>query len=123
MTFTGKYASLHTMELFKKLNLTYVIVALIIGGAIFGYGYLNYLNKQNQLAQEQAKQILETSEKLAKEEALDNCINTAYKDYSNTWNLRVKNSGSTDGTLFRYQYEDIEETRAKAEELCVKKYK
>lgn len=76
----------------KQLNVTYIIIALIIGGAIIGFGYLNYMTGEKnremeqlkldhaQQAQQQAKDQ-EQSKTLSNQKSLRTCLQNAQSEF------------------------------------------
>jgi len=72
-----------------------IIISLIIGASIFGYGYLNYKYKKEALDQETqselSKQVLDIVEEDSQQKQLQNCLDDvssrASKAFENNKNL------------------------------------
>ncbi len=93
-----------------------IIIALIIGLAILGYGFLNYQTKSLQERNEVAKDTLYRSLLLA-------CRENVYEAYTKDWNnaceLKGKeNSCSLPGRAAEY----LNEQKADQETNCIKMY-
>ena len=91
-------------KVLNGINKTAILVALILGLSVVGYGYLNisYKNKvfeteqaekvRERLAEEAEKIELEEEEQLEKT-ARERCFQTVSKQHQETWNLNCKNRG------------------------------
>ena len=107
----------------QDMSKTYIIIAIIIGVAILGYGFMNYSAKMKVLeADKQAKQdkILEES---SKELKLKMCNIDANDDYVSDWNSQCKAFGKKDNcTLPQYSADNVEGRKEKALDNCIKLY-
>lgn len=75
----------------KVSNFTLILISLIIGGSIFGYGYLGYLSKENDRKAESldkaAQEQKEEDEKNQKRRSLTLCMTRAELDFQETFEL------------------------------------
>ncbi|HEX8931568.1 MAG TPA: hypothetical protein VF810_00255 [Patescibacteria group bacterium] len=87
-----------------QLNVTYIIIASILGLAILGYGFLNYLSAEKnrqlemtklQQAQNQASQKQEAvqQQQTSQKQALNTCLLDAETNYSDNWFTECKSEG------------------------------
>lgn len=114
-----------------KLNLNYIIVAVMLGLAIFGYGFMTYKTKQNELQLRRDELKLkedvvaqETKEKLSKARLYVACESEANSNSSAVWDSACKDSGlKEDCRLPRYEADGYEEARQNALARCVQLYK
>ena len=75
----------------SKLNGTYIIIAVIIGVAILGFGILNFVSKEKDRQLEQSKlqqgQTIEQSKIRANQESLQKCMQTAQSEFKDIQRL------------------------------------
>lgn len=124
------------MKKLKNLNYTYIIVALIIGLSILGYGYLSYQKQKMVLGE---KRMVETEEKAkkAKEDSmrtkkLETCLTNADSRSSEWWLSNCENHGfniekDEDGeittcSLYSDLGSQIQEGLQKDKDRCAKLY-
>lgn len=91
-------------KLKSGINKTAILVALILGLSIVGYGYMNisYKNKvfeaeqaekaRERLAEEAERAKVEREKEQAKQ-ALNTCLASAEENYHNQWNRECKSQG------------------------------
>lgn len=123
------------------INKTAVLVALILGLSVVGYGYLNisYKNKVFEAEQVEKKQkrLDENAEKeaakveaeeRAKEEALkrnllDVCLSAADEGYTEVWNKACKERGLAEECSLPISLaESIDDTHNSQKDDCFRKY-
>lgn len=109
------------------INKTAILVALILGLSIVGYGYLNisYKNKVFETEQEaeQEKKLSEELEKISRKRLLEACLEAAYDVYVGTWAETCEKQGKEeDCTLFGDALKIMEERHNTGREECFKKY-
>ena len=75
------------------INKTAVLVALILGLSVVGYGYLNISYKNKVFEAEQAGRAEAKREKEEAEQALSTCLAGAEESYSNYWRRVCKSQG------------------------------
>lgn len=80
----------------KKLNWSYIIVAVIIGLSIIRYGKFNYDIKQQTLVQKGVVLEQEEQEKIDRERNLNACLIRVFDNYETRWNdtCNKRNLGS-----------------------------
>ncbi len=107
-----------------------LIVSVIIGVSILGYGLLNYKYRMESLEKEQAFKMetlnKEKEEKEERERKLTRCKLESEMDYSDYWDAQCKVQGlnkKTEGCILpRYIATEIETRREKSLENCIKLY-
>lgn len=107
----------------KGVNLTAIFVALIIGLSIFGYGLLNFIQKENQLKFEEKQK----AEKYYTQTQLDNCLKEAQKEYDYLAEVNSISDPTKDNPSRRkWNNSEIAESTTtrleNAKELCAKLY-
>lgn len=107
----------------KGANLTAIFVALIIGLSIFGYGLLNFIQKENQLKFEEKQK----TEKYYTQTQLDNCLKETQKEFDSLSELNSYSDPTKDNPGRRKwdSWAVAESTQAqleKSKELCAKLY-
>lgn len=106
------------------INKTYVWVAIIIGAAIFGYGLLNFISKENERTNQSE---IQRKEQLEKSMNLNKCLDKAQERFMGLLELNSKPNpqpGYPDARTWD-SAEISEATTAeleKAKELCAKLY-
>lgn len=120
----------------KKLNLTYIIVAMILGLAILGYGYLNFQQKKVLIEEERKVReenlVRESANKTEGMRKLDACLYTADITYHSAWLSNCKNHGfniekNKEGeivncSLYTTLANSIDEVRQKDKDRCIELY-
>ena len=118
----------------SQLNKTYIIIAVIIGLAILGFGILNYMSEQKNRELEQMKiketQTLEKAkieqENLVKKQQdfkYTSCLDQAADDHEADWKFKVKQVNPSKDTLPKYVADVVDGDYKAAQELCIKLYK
>lgn len=122
----------------SRINKTAVLVAVILGLAILGYGYMNisyknkvfeaeqaYKNKvlEAEQAEKQAEKAKEAQEKGVNQLLLDACLQDTETNYTKNWKSncearRLKEDCSLPADLA----ESLENNRSKFRDECFKKY-
>ncbi len=108
----------------NPINKTYIWVAVIIGAAILGYGFLNYTSKENERTN-QAE--IQSKDKLERSVNLNKCLNDAKNEFTR---LQELNSEADPKPNYpdarRWNSVEIREATTerleKAKELCAKLY-
>ena len=108
----------------NSINRTHIWVAIIIGAAIFGYGMLNFISKENERTN-QAE--IQSKEQLERSMDLNKCLDEAQEDFGKLLELNSKPNPQPDYPDARKwdSAEIMEATTAKlekAKELCAKLY-
>lgn len=108
----------------SSINKTYVWVAIIIGAAIFGYGLLNFISKENERTNQSE---IQRKEQLERSMNLNKCLDKAQEDFGKLMELNSKPNpqpGYPDARKWN-SAEISESTQAqleKTKELCAKLY-
>jgi hypothetical protein len=107
----------------NDMSKTIIIVSIIIGISILGFGFINYQTKLKTLEVESQK---EEETRTDKRLNLINCNKNAESDYLDYWNAQCKVQGrdkKTDNcSLPKYIADDVEARRQKSLDNCVKLY-
>lgn len=99
-----------------EINLTYVVVALILGLAVLGFGWMNIQYKEKS-AQKQTEQME------IRQVQVNYCLTSVEKLYHSHWTTSCRNEGLSEGcTLPISVAEAIEEARRDNREDCFKRY-
>lgn len=120
----------------KKLNLTYIIVAIILGLAFLGYGFLNYQQKKILIEEERRVESEKAVQEFAKEtertRKLSACLYSAESAYYSTWLSNCKNHGFniekdksgeiTNCSLYLTLSSSLDEVRQKDKDRCTELY-
>jgi len=116
------------------INKTAILVALILGLSVVGYGYLNISYKNKVFEAEQAEKtrewLAEEAEKTKHEQdkaynklMLAACLGDADTSYQEGWNSECKAKGLKDDCLLPASNVDRwDDRKVKAREDCFKKY-
>ncbi len=118
----------------KKIDQKYIvaiIISLILGASILGYGYLDYKSKKDALEakKQEASDLKAQQEQQAAQKKKDYyaCVLLAETQHESWWNSSCKNFGvnkRTDGcTLPKYNADQINDKRDKDIQNCVTLYK
>jgi len=115
----------------NKDTKTYILIALILAGAVLIHGILSFVSKQNELKLEKEKFSREIQFKADQAKDLENnleaCLKTAFEDYKSSWNLNCPNYGreekENDCSLPSSISLVLEKDYKDDQELCIKKYK
>lgn len=110
-----------------ETNKTWILVSLIIGAAILGYGLINYKYKMTALEYDLAEKqkILEHNEAEKQNKALNfnHCINSVRQAYVTNWNDACKDIGQADECLLpTYRADSIEEREKLGTDNCIRLY-
>ena len=109
---------------------TAIIIVLVIGAVIFGYGYMNYDAKMKAIEadkQAKAEEIKRLDDKESTRKTnLFNCNLAAETDYNTYWNaqcpIRGVNKKTEDCSLPSNLADSIEARKEKAIDNCIKLY-
>jgi len=116
------------------INKTAILVALILGLSVVGYGYLNISHKNKVFEAEQVEKeqerLAEEAEKTKQEQdkayndlMLAACLRDADTSYHEGWNSECEAKGLKDDCLLPASNVDRwDDRKAKAREECFKKY-
>lgn len=109
------------------INRTAILIALILGLSLVGYGYINisYKNRVFEAEQEEksSEQIREANEESRNRRMLEACLADAGVSYTAYWNSNCKAQGlKEDCTLLSDLARDVGDYRDNLKEECFKKY-
>lgn len=118
-----------------------VIIALILGLAILGYGALSYQGKmenikyqqekaaqeqqteQEKIKMEQEKAEREETTKESREKNLNDCLENAFKNYKSTWDLNCEKQGQEEGCSLSHTFaSELDKDYGENQEMCIKLY-
>ena len=109
---------------YEQINVTQVVIALIIGVAILGYGYINAQGKKEELELKKNTFLIEAQAEKVKDEKYTNCEELANENYTFAWNGACKSRSLKDECqLPSSQADTIETRRTEAIDRCVTLYK
>jgi len=104
----------------KDTNWTWIIVSLIIGGAILGAGFINYKLKMKTI---EINYRIEQAEKKDLETKLSNCYEGAQEIYLSSWNSACNLIGKNDKCSLPSDRADrLEEMKKDEIDRCIKLY-
>lgn len=110
----------------KKIDPKYpvaVIISLILGASIFGYGYLDYRYKKESLEQKVKSEEQLKVEQYLKKADYDNCMNEARDRLMIPWNKSCKDLGrKEDCSLPSDLADSYMDRRTKAEDACLERF-
>lgn len=107
----------------NPINMTYIWVAVIVGAAIFGYGALNYISKENERSNQ--AEILQREVEIKKSNTilLETCLNEAEIRMNNSWKDLCKAKGLKEDCLQPLDLVEIQDKRlTELKGACFKKY-
>lgn len=107
----------------NPINRTHIWVAIIIGAAIFGYGMLNFISKENERTNQAEIQRKEQEAKKSNAILLETCLNEADIRMNNSWKDLCKAKGLKEDCLQPLDLVEIQDKRlTELKGACFKKY-
>ena len=120
----------YTIYMFKKkewtdqLNLTYLLIAVIIGVAILGYGWMNNETKQAELGIKRDQMAQEEEEKASKAREYTLCESEAKRNADSWWERSCESKKlGEDCRLPLVEGDVIRQSQKEALDRCVQLYK
>lgn len=107
----------------SSINKTHIWVAVIIGAAIFGYGLLNFISKENERTNQSEIQRKEQETKKSNAVLLETCLSGADIRMNNSWKDLCKAKGLKEDCLQSLDVVEVQDKRFnELKNECFKKY-